>query len=161
MFGDNQQLQIFLNRFEGNHRIPGIHTDANYTGGRSTHRSHIRLLEADRHAVVGDKDYIAKTIGLANPCQLIARIESDGDQAVGSYGAEVLQSNPLHRALAGNEEEVLGWIEITDCKHGGNAFIRKDVDHILNRQTLGLTARIRQFMHHGLINATAISEHQE
>ena len=66
---------------------------------RATHRAHVVLVEADRHALAADHEDVVAAAGLDDLDQLVAVVQVDGDEAVAAARVVGVERRLLDRAL--------------------------------------------------------------
>src|SRR5581483_1744672 len=65
--------------------------DGLHAGGAAPHRTHIRLVEADRTAVVRADENLAVAVGQTNRVEVVALVDVDRDDAAGANVGERAQ----------------------------------------------------------------------
>src|SRR5690606_38543908 len=162
--GDGQQRGI---RSVGRHDLGGddvvvlVHADTDDASGRTAHRAHIVLGEADGLGLARHQDDIAVALRPAHPGQLIVVIQRDSDQAGRAHGRELVDRGALDAPLAGAEEQVAALVEAADRHQRADRLIGLQRDQIDDRHALGGAPGVRQLVHLELVDPAARREEEQ
>jgi hypothetical protein len=139
-----------------------LERDAAVTGGRTTHRPEVLLVEADGHAVVGGEEDDLLAVGDAGGDELVVLLDVDGDDAARHHVGEVLQRGLLHRAVASGEENVLVLFgQVADGEDGNDFFAGLQRDERGHGLALACGADVGNLIHLEPVDAAGVGEAEE
>src|SRR5262249_41000766 len=84
-----------------------LELDALHAGGNAAHVAHIALVEPDAHALAGSEHDVAGRVADLRVDQLVAGLDIDRPDAVGSYVAVLGERRLFHGTLASREQDEL------------------------------------------------------
>ncbi len=163
LLGHHQQLPGRLHDLHADDLVAGAQPDAGHAARVAAHRPHLLLVEAGSLALPGGEDDVVLAVGQADPAQLVAVHQADGDQPVGADLGVLGQRGLLdHSALGGHDHVVVG-LELREGDDGADVLPGVDLHagQVHDRQALGLAAGLGQGVDPGDEHATTVREEQD
>ena len=91
------------------------------------------------------------TVGQAYAHHLVALVDIDGDDTIGTRTAVCLQTGLLDNTVLGGEYHIMGIdklrvIEVLDAQYGIDGVIRLDIQHVLDGASLRVLVTLRNLI---------------
>ena len=105
VLGRGQHLPAFLRHHQGDHFLALGHFHATHAAGGAAHHPDLGFLEADHFAVAGHQHHVFVALGNGHVDQVLAFLQTHGDQAVAARLGELGQLGAFDHAVGDRHED--------------------------------------------------------
>src|SRR5262249_4987305 len=119
-----------LDEVDGDHLVTLVELHADDAVGRPAHGARLGLLEADRLALGGGQDDLARAVGEPHAGHLRALLQRDRDQAGRSRRRVLHEVRLLDQAAPGCEHEVATLLELPYGQEGGELLLGLQAEQV-------------------------------
>ena len=105
VLGRGQHLPAFLRHHQGDHFLAFGHFHATHPAGGAAHHPDLGFLEADHFAVAGHQHHVFVALGNGHVDQVLAFLQTHGDQAVAARLGELGQLGAFDHAVGDRHED--------------------------------------------------------
>ena len=147
-FGNGQDQLAFFDDAHADDLVALFELHRLDAARQSAHRTDVGLVKADRHTLLGCDDHFIVAGRHLDPCQLVALVQIQRDQAAFSRGVVGIERDPLDDALAGDHDQIFILLKGGYLDHGGDLFILFAVERqkVRDMDTLTLSGALRDLV---------------
>ena len=143
----SDDVKIRLDRVHTHDVVVLVEIHPVHAAGVAPHRSHFRLPEEDRLALVAGQKNHFLPVGELRADQLVLAVQGDGDDARRAGVGEFRQRRLLHRAApGGHKDELVGFFQIAGRHQRGKFFVFLEFYQAGNRLAARRCRGLRQFV---------------
>ena len=135
--GHDQDCCVVTRHVDRDHPvIRRLELHAPHAGRRPSHRPHVALVEADRHAAMGNHEDVVGSTGLDDTHKFVVIVEVDGDQSIAATRVIGIERCLLDRSLLRREEQEPLAREVTGVDNRLDVFIGLQWQQVDDRHAL-------------------------